>query len=278
MARRLSFGWLKPPKVPADGVMSLADHLRELRYRLILSAIVIVVGMVACAFYYQILVQLLMQPWMTSVELLKGVKPDLDVTTVLSGVTSPLTLALKICLVGGLVATCPVWLYQVWAYIAPALLANEKRYALTFLAAAIPLFLFGVVVGYVVLPQGITVMMTFTPDVTGLTNLLEIGDFLNLMLVLMLVFGIGFVMPVVVIALNLMGVVSGAALKKARSFVIFGCFVFAAAATPGGDPFSMLALAIPMTVLFLVAEQICHGNDRRRRKKLAAQGLLVEQD
>ncbi len=124
MARRLSFGWLKPPKVPADGVMSLADHLRELRYRLILSAIVIVVGMVACAFYYQILVQLLMQPWMTSVELLKGVKPDLDVTTVLSGVTSPLTLALKICLVGGLVATCPVWLYQVWAYIAPALLAN----------------------------------------------------------------------------------------------------------------------------------------------------------
>ncbi|WP_040161024.1 twin-arginine translocase subunit TatC [Nigerium massiliense] len=274
---RLSFGWLKPPKVPADGVMSLADHLRELRYRLILSMVVIVLGMVGCAFFYNQLVSLLMQPWGMAVQLLKGVKPDLDVQVIMNGVTSPLFLALKMIAVAGLVVTCPVWLYQVWAYIAPALLAKEKRYALYFLLAAIPLFLFGVAVGYIVLPQGITVMLAFTPDnIAGLTNLLEVGDFLNLMLQLMLVFGLGFLMPVVVVALNLMGVVSAAALKKARSYVMFGCFVFGAAATPGGDPFSMLALAIPMTLLFLIAEGICYAHDRRVRKKLAAEGLLVE--
>ena len=256
--------------------MSLADHLRELRYRLIFSVVAIVLGMVGCAFFYTRLLSLLLQPWYLAQSMLQIANPEMNIQVILSGVTSPLFLAIKVCLVGGLVLTSPLWLYQVWAYIAPALLANEKRYAVWFLLAALPLFLLGVFVGFIVLPQGISVMMLFTPDVTGLTNLLEIGDFLNLMLQLMLVFGLGFLMPVVVVAMNLVGVVSGAALKKARSYVVFGCFVFAAAATPGGDPFSMMALAVPMFLLFLLAEAICHVNDRRRRKKLADQGLLVE--
>lgn len=146
--------------------------------------------------------------------------------------TAPLTLALKICGVGGLVLASPIWLYQVWAYIAPALLVKEKRWALVFLAVALPLFLAGVTVGYLILPQGISVLMAFTPQSVPITNLIEIDKFLELMLQLMVVFGLGFLMPVVVVGANLVGVLKAQQLKKARLYVIFGTFVFGAAATP----------------------------------------------
>ncbi len=98
-------------------------------------------------------------------------------------------------------------------------------------------------------------------------NLIYIDDFLKLMMQLMLVFGLGFLLPVVVVTLNFVGVLSAKALAGARRYVLFGCAVFGAAATPGGDPFSMLALTIPMMLLFLIAEAICHWNDRRRAKR-----------
>ncbi len=245
--------------------MSLADHLRELRYRLLISAVVIVIAAIASGIWYQQLYALMMRPYTLAVEMLKRTNPDLTATTVINGVTAPLVLVMQIALVAGLVGASPVWLYQLWAYIAPALLAKEKKYALAFLGAAIPLFLFGVVVGYYILPQGISVLLAFTPS--SVTNLLDVNDFLKLTLQLMVVFGLGFLMPVVIVGANLMGVVSARTLAKTRSYVILGIFVFGAAATPSSDPFSMLALAIPMTVLYLVAEVICHLHDRRKAKK-----------
>ncbi len=262
-------GWLRPPKVPADGVMSLADHLRELRYRLVLSCIVIAVGTIACLVFYLPLFEFLLEPWRTATEILKGIRPNLEVTAVLSGVTAPLILMLMVAAVGGLVLTSPIWLYQVWAYIAPALLAREKKYALLFLLAAVPLFLSGVVLGYFIAPQAFAIMLGFTPDMFEISNLVPVDTFLTLMIQLMLVFGAGFLLPVIVVTLNLVGIVSGQALKAARRYVLFGCAIFAAAATPGGDPFSMLGLAIPMMLLFLIAEAICHANDKRRAKRQA---------
>lgn len=271
---RLSLGWLKPPKVPADGVMSLADHLRELRYRVIFSMVAVTLGVIGCAFFYTPLLDFMLQPWRTAQDILGTTNPDLTVQAALSGVTSPLILALQVCSIGGLILTSPIWLYQMWAYLAPAMLANEKKYAMLFLAAAIPLFLGGVAMGYLILPQAISVMMAFTPDVIPILNILYIDDFLKLMIQLMLVFGIGFLMPVVVVALNLMGVVTAEQLKGARPFVLFGCAIFGAAATPGGDPFSMLALALPMMLLFFIAELICRFNDKRKAKR-AGQDLVV---
>lgn len=263
---RLSLGWLKPPKVPADGVMSLGDHLRELRYRLIFSLVAIVIGMICCAFFYNQLVAFMMAPWLEAQAALKVSNPDLDLRVTLGDTVAPFLLTLKVVGFAGLVVTCPIWLYQIWAYIVPALLAREKKLALMFLGAAIPLFLFGVVVAYWVLPQGIIVMMQFTPDNLGVLNLFEMNNYLSFLLQLMLVFGIGFLIPVIVVALNMLGIVSGAALKKSRAYVAFGCFLFGAMATPGGDPFSMMALALPMVLLFLAAEGICHANDKRRAK------------
>ena len=264
---RLNLGWLKPPKASPDGVMSLADHLRELRYRLIFSVVVIFVGMIACLIFNNQLFQVLLRPYEESLEILKGIRPNLDVQAVLGGVTAPLLLILMIAALGGLVLTSPVWLYQVWAYIAPALLAKEKKYALVFLLAAVPLFVGGVVLGYYIMPSAIAIMLAFTPESFEVLNLLEMNDFFKMMMQLMLVFGLGFLLPVVVVTLNFVGVLSAKALAGARRYVLFGCAVFGAAATPGGEPFSMLALTIPMMLLFLIAEAICHWNDRRRAKR-----------
>ena len=255
--------------------MSLGDHLRELRYRVVFSMIWIVIGMIVIAVFYNQVYTFLAQPWLQAKEILSETNPELSTQMVLSGVTSPLSLALKICGVGGLVLTSPIWLYQIWAYIVPALLAKEKRWALAFIGAALPLFLAGVTVGYLVLPQGISVLMSFTPEAVPITNLIEIDKFLELMLQLMLVFGLGFLMPVVVVGANLVGVVKAEQLAKARTYVIFGTFVFGAAATPSTDPFSMLALAIPMSLLFVAAEVICRFNDKRKARRAAAAELAA---
>ena len=267
---RLNLGWLKPPKASPDGVMSLADHLRELRYRIIVSALVIVVGLIVCWIFYLPLYSFLLDPYEQARAAINASHPNLRIEAALSGVVAPLMLQLMVSAVGGLVLTSPVWLYQVWAYLAPALLAKEKKYALLFLGAAVPLFLAGVVLGYVILPQAVIVMLGFMPDTVSALNLIYIDDFLKLMMQLMLVFGLGFLLPVVLETLNLMGVLSAKALASARPYALFGCAVFGAAATPGGDPFSMLALALPMMALYIIAEFICRANDKRRAKRLGS--------
>ncbi|MFT3861379.1 twin-arginine translocase subunit TatC [Micropruina sp.] len=249
--------------------MSLGDHLRELRYRVVFSLVWIIIGTIVVAIFYSQVYLFLAQPWLQARDIISQTNPEISTQMVLSGVTAPLTLAMKICGVGGLVLASPIWLYQVWAFIVPALLAKEKRWAIIFLAVALPLFLAGVAVGYLILPQGISVLMAFTPQSVPITNLIEIDKFLELMLQLMLVFGLGFLMPVVVVGANFVGVLKAQQLKKARLYVIFGTFVFGAAATPSTDPFSMLALAIPMSLLFLAAEAVCHVNDKRKAKRLA---------
>ena len=146
-----------------------------------------------------------------------------------------------------------------------------------FIGTATPLFLAGVVTAYVIMPKGIAVLLGFTQD--GVANLQNINDFLSFMLRLMIVFGIAFLIPLIVLMLNIVGVVKASQLSKARIYVIFGTFVFGAVATPSTDPFSMLALAIPMAALFLVAEAFAHVLDRRKAKRaLEGDGEIVLHD
>ncbi|MGL5405696.1 MAG: twin-arginine translocase subunit TatC [Propionibacteriaceae bacterium] len=245
--------------------MSLVDHLRELRYRLIISLLVIVVGMIVAAFFYQPLLNLLMYPWQMGIELLKASHPDITATAVNTGLSAPFMLMMKLIGVAGLVGSCPIWLYQIWAFIAPGLLAKEKKWALLFLGSSIPLFLCGVAVGYWVMPQGIAVMLAFTPEQIEVMNLVDMPSFLDVLIAMMLLFGASFLLPVVVLALNFAGVVSAATLAKSRPYLLFGCVLVGAMATPGSDPFSMLALAFPMMLLFVVAEVIAHIHDRMKK-------------
>ncbi|OYO00462.1 twin-arginine translocase subunit TatC [Enemella evansiae] len=247
--------------------MTLFEHLRELRYRLVVAAIWIVLAVIICAFFYNQLFEFLLRPIGVAVQDLAQTRPGQQVSVVTTGVAAPMTLSLKIVGIAGLIFSAPFWLYQLWAFIAPGLLAKEKKWAVVFVGAATPLFLSGVAIGYWVMPKGISVMLSFTPQDASVSNLLDLPFFLNFLIRLMLVFGIAFLLPVVLVVLNLAGIVSGAQLGKARQYAIFGCFVFGAVATPSTDPFSMLMLAIPMALLYLVAEVICRANDRARRRR-----------
>jgi sec-independent protein translocase protein TatC len=247
--------------------MSISDHLRELRYRLVLAVVAVVLCSVVAAFFYNLLYQALLWPYQRAVAILAENYPELHPTPVISGVTAPFMLAVQTCVVAGIVVSSPVWLFQVWRFIAPALLGRERRYTAIFLGVGIPLFLAGVAVGYLILPQGIWVMLSFTPSSVPVTNLLELTGFLSLTLRLMLVFGVGFLVPLVVVGLNFLSVVSAKALGKVRAYVVFGIFVFGAVATPSTDPFSMLALALPMTLLYVAAEVVARVHDRRKAKR-----------
>ena len=265
-----SLKWLKPPPVPPDGTMTLFEHLRELRYRLIVSALAIIVGMVVAWFFRYDLMDILQRPYFQAIDALKAKNPDATTLLVNINLTSPLTLALKVSALAGLLITAPFWLYQLWAFIVPGLLAKEKKWTLIFIGAATPMFAGGVLVGYIVLPKAITVLLSFTQS--GVSNLQDINAYLSFLLRLMVVFGIAFLIPLVVLMLNIVGVIKAKQLSKYRSLVIFGTFVFGAVATPSTDPFSMLALALPMTVLFLAAEVIAHILDRRKERAIALAG------
>lgn len=272
--RRLA--WLRPPVISADGRMTLVDHFKELRYRVIVIVLLILAGMTVMAFFYQELYAFLLDPYLRAVESINATRPNQEVLVVNAGVSAPMTLAIKIVAIAGAVVTSPLWLYQLWAFIAPGLLAKEKKWSVAFIGVGVPLFLTGVALGYWVLPKGLVVLMGFTPQDSPVANMVEMVPFLNFMIQIMLVFGVAFLLPVVIVALNLAGVVKGTQLGAARSYAIIGIFVFAAVATPSTDPISMLALSLPMALLYLLAELICRANDRRRNRRAAEVGLVDE--
>ena len=267
---RFSLKWLKPPPVPPDGSMTLFEHLRELRYRLIVASLAIIAATILAAFFYQYLLEVLTAPYRSGIHDLRENNPEAITELVNINLTSPLKLAVQVCLVAGLVLSGPVWLYQLWAFIVPGLLAREKKWALIFIGTASPLFAAGVATAYYVLPKAISVLLSFTAE--GVTNLQDINLFLSFMLRLMVVFGIAYLIPLLVLMLNIVGVVKASQLSKYRTLVIFGTFVFGAVATPSTDPFSMLALALPMSLLFLAAEALAHLLDRRKARRMRAMG------
>src|SRR3954468_16522121 len=248
--------------VGPEGRMALADHLRELRARLLRSVLVITLGLIVALFFYDPLLNLVLGPYNQA----KAALPHTTTEAYIKGATGPLLLNLKLCGVAALVGTSPYWLYQIWAFIVPGLHAHERRWSKVFMAVAGPLFIAGVAVGYYVLPKGLEVLIGFTP--AKLANLVEFGEYFSFFTRMLLVFGVAFEIPLFVILLNLAGVLSGRALGEYRAWIIVGVFVFAAAATPSTDPFSMLMLALPMTVLFLVSEVVARVIDRRRSRAL----------
>lgn len=250
--------------------MSLFEHLAELRYRLVISAVAIIVGMTIAWFFRDTLMEVLRHPYDQAVAQFKAKNPNADTLLVNINITSPLTLAMKVSGLAGAILTSPVWLYQLWAFIMPGLLAKERKWALIFIGCATPMFAGGVAVGYIVMPKGIQVLLSFTQN--GVSNLQDVNAYLSFLLRLMLVFGIAFLLPLVVLMLNILGVLPAKYLTKYRTFVIFGTFVFGAVATPSTDPFSMMALALPMTFLFLAAEVVARILDRRKARRAAALG------
>jgi sec-independent protein translocase protein TatC len=157
----------------------------------------------------------------------------------------------------------------------PGLYARERRITRVFVCVAGPLFLAGLVLGYVTLPKALEVLIGFNPD--GVLNLQDYGEYLQFFTRTLLVFGLAFDIPVFVVLLNVAGVVSGKALAAHRHWIIIATFVFAAVATPSADPFTMTFMAVPMVVLFLISEAIARYNDRRRAARKPNAGLSPDQ-
>lgn len=243
--------------------MPLVEHLRELRNRLFKSVVAILIGMIVGWIFYDQLFNLLQDPFTSSIQKLAEDR-ELNAELTLGGVASPFTLQVKIALVAGIVMASPVWLYQIWAFVAPGLHSQEKKYGLTFIAISSPFFLAGIALGYFVLPKSIEILISFTPG--DVSNLVQVDGYLSFVLRMLLVFGIALEIPLFVVLLNLAGVVSAASLARTRSWIVLGVFVFAAVATPSTDPITMLFLAGPMTALFLSSEVIARLIDRRRAR------------
>lgn len=242
--------------------MPLADHLRELRRRLVISIIAIAAGSVVGWIYYTQIFEVVSRPIEQVVE--QAAADGRDVRLVMSGVADAFMLQVKIAVMTGLVLASPVWLYQLWAFVTPGLHAKERRWVYLFVGLSVPLFLAGIVLAYLVMPKGLEVLLGFTPENVG--NYLPVDRYLSFFLRMVLVFGVGFLTPLFIVGLNIVGILSGKRLAAAWRYIIFGVFVFAAVATPTGDPVNMLLLATPILLLVVAAVVFCLLNDRRRAR------------
>jgi sec-independent protein translocase protein TatC len=251
--------------------MPLADHLRELRNRLAKAMLAIVVVTAVAAFFYNDIINIVTKPVLDSVgcsqtfeQLSKShEKTNQCAQITINGLLTPFTLALKVSLMAGVVLASPVWLYQLWAFVAPGLHRHERKYAYAFVGTGVPLFLGGAYFAYRVLPTTAKVLIGFTPK--QVNNLLPLDDLLDLVTRMVLVFGLSFELPLLLIMLNLTGVITGRRMLGWWRGMIMAITVFAAVATPSTDPLTMLALAGPIWVLYFGAVVFSLLNDRRKR-------------
>jgi sec-independent protein translocase protein TatC len=255
--------------------MPLLDHVREFRDRLIRSSIAVLLGSIGGWFFYQEIIRLLTLPFCdlgSTTSPVNGKCGDLYV----NGILGPFNLQMKIALLTGVIASAPVWIYQLWAFITPALHKKEKRVTVTFVLIATPLFMTGAFLAYLILPHAVKVLLGFTPDNLG--NLVRFDEYLDFVLRLILIFGIAFVLPLFLVALNLFGALSGRAILKPWRLAVFLCFLFTATFTPTPDPVTMTLLAIPLCLLYFLSGLFALLVDRRRDRRSAAESRLTSID
>ena len=254
-------------KLNPEGRMGLADHLVEFRNRFLICLGAIVVAMVAGFILSSPALEVIRQP-IETLSSERGARVSIN----FSNVTTAFDLRMQIALTLGVVIAAPVWLYQLWMFLMPGLKKTERRYAIGFLAAAIPLFLGGVIVGFLVMPRIVQVMTSFAP--TEDTVFYDAKTYYSFVLKLCIAVGVAFIVPVILVMLNFAGVLSGRAILGAWRWAIVLSAAFGAIATPAADVMSMFLLMVPMLGLYYLAAGAALFNDRRRARRQAK--LLAE--
>ena len=242
-----------------DGRMPLMDHLRELRNRVVKIALVVLIGAGASWAFYDRIWTFLQQPYCRAVGYCN--KAQLGHTLIYSGVMDGFYLHFKVSLIAGAVITSPIWIYQLWAFIAPGLYSREKRWTYLFVGTAVPLFALGCFFAYLAMSRGLNFFISMSGG--GLTALFTADSYLGYWIAMIIGFGLCFEVPLVLVILNLARVITHQRFKKSRRVIIFLVFVFAGIASPSPDPLTMLLLGGTVVALVEVAEVIIFFNDRR---------------
>jgi sec-independent protein translocase protein TatC len=252
----------------AEGSMTLMEHISELRNRLFRACLAIVAGAIGGFFIAKPVLKFLNRPYC---DFMLAQNPASTVCNFnVNGIADAFMLQLKLALYLGLLASSPIWLYQLWAFIAPGLHRRERRYTYAFVAVAVPLFAGGVVLGHFVIEKSLQFFLKITPEYALTANLTGYFDFVT---GVMLLFGAAFEFPLIVLMLNFAGVLSAKRMFGWWRIAIFLMFLFAAIVTPTPDPFGMTALASCMAVLYFGAVGIAFINDRRRGRRSPYAGL-----
>jgi sec-independent protein translocase protein TatC len=248
-----------------EGRMPLIDHIRELRNRIVKIVLGLAAGMLVGFIFFNPVWHVIERPLCaayirghTGCSTLGVNMPALD------GPIDPFYLRVKVAVIVGVILSSPVWLYQIWAFIAPGLYAREKRWSYLFLGTAVPLFLIGNLLAYWSLGRSMHYLLGLTP--TGVANIIQVDQYMSFVMTMMLAFGIAFEVPLLIIMLNLAGILTHQRFKKWRRLMIFCVFLIAGIANPSPDPTTMLILGGACAALVEVAEFVVWSNDRRRAR------------
>lgn len=257
--------------------MTLVAHLKELRRRVIYSALALVIGTLVGFAWYQLTIS---TPWFTISSLgdiLRGpycalpaesradFSHDGECRLLATGPFEMFLLRMKVGALAGVVFSSPVWLYQIWAFVTPGLHKTERRWTFSFVSVAVLLFVAGAVLAYFVVEYGLAFLMTMGDEFQAAALTGE--KYFNFVLALLLIFGVSFEVPLIIGMLNVVGILAYDDIKDKRRMIILILFIFAAVMTPGQDPFSMMILAFALTILVEIAIQFCRINDKRRKKQ-----------
>ncbi|QOR72693.1 twin-arginine translocase subunit TatC [Ruania alkalisoli] len=250
--------------------MPLGDHLRELRKRIILAAIGILLGAVGGWFLYLPVLDLLKQP-VTELQA-EGVNTSLN----FSGVASSFDMALRVAAFLGVLVSSPWWIYQLWAFLSPGLKKNERRWAIGVIAAGVPLFTGGVFMAWIALPNTFLLLTQFIPPGDEISAFIDVPTYLKFVMQFLLIFGIAFLLPLILVVLNFLGMVKGITWLKGWRWAVIVIFVLAALATPTADAVTFIMMALPIIALYFLAVGICMLNDRRRAKRAAKEDAELD--
>lgn len=242
--------------------MSLGEHFRELRNRLLVSCLAVAALAVVGWHWYEEIIAVVIAP----IEAVAAERGEGDVVTPrFQNITEPFAMQLRVAIFTGIVLASPVWLWQIWAFLLPGLRRREKRIALAYFFVAIPLFLAGAALAAFTFPRVVAILLSFTPE--GIANIPGATEFLSLWLYFMLAFGLAFLLPVVLVALNQVGVLPARTMLRSWRVTLFAILVFSAFMTPDPSAWTMLAMAAPVFFLFWCAVGLAFLLEGRRRRR-----------
>src|ERR1035437_5073272 len=251
----------------SDGRMTLIEHIRELRNRLLKVALAIIVG-TGVGLIPQVFTRLwafLEHPFCSAVIRGRTGCSVIDDQLTFTGIFDPFMFRLKVAFFFALIVTSPIWFYQLWAFIAPGLYRREKRWTYAFVGSAAPLFAAGAGIAYFAMSRGLKYLLGLAPR--AVMVLPSADTYLGYFVGMLFGFGLAFELPLALLLLNMAGILTHERIRKWRRMMIFGVFLFAGIASPSPDPLTMLMLAVPCLVLVEIAEVIIWANDRRRASR-----------